>query len=144
MFSSVLLGSAPQQALHNLLANTLPRAEVIILPNREPCIHNRTDEGVKVPTPASGLVSALEPVMRACGGTWIAHGSGTANQETVDNHARIDVPPDAPSHKLRHVWVTEEEQDGSTMGWRMKGCGRCATPPSSGRSSATATGRPTG
>src|SRR5690606_14227177 len=64
------------QSLHDLLDSALPGAEVIIVSNRQPYIHNHGDNGVVLQTPASGLVSALEPVMRACGGTWIAHGSG--------------------------------------------------------------------
>ena len=41
-------------------------------------------------------MTALEPVMRACSGTWIAHGSGSADRETVDRNDRVDVPPDNP------------------------------------------------
>ena len=109
------------QSLHNLLNDALPGAEVIIVSNREPYIHNHTDTGIAVQTPASGLVSALEPVMRACGGTWIAHGSGTADRETVDSHDRIAVPPASPSYRLRRVWVTEEEQDGYYYGLANEG-----------------------
>ncbi|WP_395646370.1 trehalose-6-phosphate synthase [Terricaulis sp.] len=108
-------------ALHQLLADALPGAEVIIVSNREPYIHNTTDQGIVVQTPASGLVSALEPVMRATGGTWIAHGSGSADRETVDSRDRIDVPPGAPAYKLRRVWVSEEEQDGYYYGLANEG-----------------------
>lgn len=109
------------QSLHNLLGEALPGAEVIIVSNREPYIHNHADGGIAVQTPASGLVSALEPVMRACGGTWIAHGSGTADRETVDDRDRIAVPPTAPSYTLRRVWVSEEEQDGYYYGLANEG-----------------------
>ncbi len=109
------------ESLHNLLRETLPGAEVIIVSNREPYIHNLIENGIAVQTPASGLVSALEPVMRACGGTWIAHGSGTADRSTVDENDRIAVPPSAPSYRLRRVWVTEEEQDGYYYGLANEG-----------------------
>jgi trehalose 6-phosphate synthase len=109
------------QSLHDLLNEALPDAEVIILSNREPYIHNRTDDGVMLQTPASGLVSALEPVMRACGGTWIAHGSGDADRETVDRHDRLQVPPSEPAYTLRRVWITEEEQDGYYYGLANEG-----------------------
>jgi trehalose 6-phosphate synthase len=109
------------QSLHDLLSKALPGAEVIIVSNREPYIHNRTEAGVELQTPASGLVSALEPVMRACGGTWIAHGSGTADRETVDRDDRIDVPPSAPAYKLRRIWITDEEQDGYYFGLANEG-----------------------
>ncbi len=109
------------QSLHDLLRDALPGAEVIILSNREPYIHNRTPDGVVLQTPASGLVSALEPVMRACGGTWIAHGSGDADRETVDKADRLPVPPDAPAYTLRRVWLTDEEQDGYYYGLANEG-----------------------
>jgi len=111
---------SPDQ-LHDLLSTALPGAEVIIVSNREPYIHNHGPEGVVVQTPASGLVSALEPVMRACGGTWIAHGSGDADRETVDRHDRLAVPPDAPAYTLRRVWITDEEQDGYYYGLANEG-----------------------
>ena len=107
--------------LQNLLREALPGAEVLIVSNREPYIHNRSDGGVVVQTPASGLVSALEPVIRACGGTWIAHGSGDADRETVDERDRIAVPPEAPAYSLRRIWISEEEQDGYYYGLANEG-----------------------
>jgi trehalose 6-phosphate synthase len=114
-----------QKLLKNLETGRTPTetAEIEWTPksNREPYIHNKTDSGIVLQTPASGLVSALEPVMRACGGTWIAHGSGTADREKVDAHNRIDVPPKAPAYTLRRVWLTEEEQDGYYYGLANEG-----------------------
>ncbi|ABD05731.1 Alpha,alpha-trehalose-phosphate synthase (UDP-forming) [Rhodopseudomonas palustris HaA2] len=107
--------------LQQLLHSTLPDAEVLIVSNREPYIHNRDGDRTEVQIPASGLVSALEPVMRACGGTWIAHGSGNADRDTVDSHDRIEVPPDHPSYRLRRIWITDEEQDGFYYGFANEG-----------------------
>ena len=107
--------------LRNLLRSELPEAEVIVVSNREPYIHNRDDEAVHVQRPASGLVTALEPIVRACGGTWIAHGSGSADAETVDRHDRIQVPPEAPDYRLRRIWLTDEEQDGYYYGLANEG-----------------------
>ena len=76
---------------------------------------------VVLQTPASGLVSALEPVMRACGGVWVAHGSGSADRETVDRRDRVAVPPDAPAYALRRVWISDEEQDGYYYGLANEG-----------------------
>ena len=108
-------------ALQELLHKVLPGAEVLVISNREPYIHNRADGKITLQTPASGLVSALEPVIRACGGTWIAHGSGNADRETVDADDKIGVPPDAPSYKLRRIWITDEEQDGYYYGLANEG-----------------------
>jgi trehalose 6-phosphate synthase len=109
------------EMLRLVLANELPGTQVIVVSNREPYIHNRTAAGINVQTPASGLVAALEPVMRACGGIWIAHGSGSADRETVDTHDCIRVPPERPAYTLRRVWLTEEEQDGYYYGFANEG-----------------------
>lgn len=108
--------------LRAALAAELPGAEVIVVSNREPYIHNRTDEGeISLQIPASGLVSALEPVTRATGGTWVAHGSGSADRDVVDAHDRVAVPPANPSYHLRRVWLSEEEQDGYYYGFANEG-----------------------
>ena len=109
------------RALQELLHGVLPGAEVLVVSNREPYIHNRTDDGVVVQRPASGLVSALEPIMRACGGTWIAHGSGSADRDTVDANDRIRVPEGAPAYALRRVWISDAEQDGYYYGFANEG-----------------------
>lgn len=107
--------------LRDIMMAELPGVEVLVVANREPYIHNHTEHGIEVQTPASGLVSAVEPVMRACGGTWIAHGSGTADRETVDANDHIGVPPDNPEYTLRRIWITEEEQDGYYYGLSNEG-----------------------
>ncbi|HEY2533825.1 MAG TPA: trehalose-6-phosphate synthase [Xanthobacteraceae bacterium] len=107
--------------LRRLLSQKLPGAEVIVVSNREPYIHNREGRDIVLQTPASGLVAAIEPIMRACGGTWIAHGSGSADRETVDRFDRIRVPPSFPSYVLRRVWLSEEEQNGYYYGFANEG-----------------------
>ncbi len=110
------------ETLRRLLVEELPGAEVLVVSNREPYIHNRGKDGeIELQLPASGLVSALEPVMRTCGGTWIAHGSGSADRDTVDEHDRIAVPPAAPEYRLRRVWLSDEEIDGYYFGMANEG-----------------------
>ena len=109
------------QTLHRLLEERLPGTEVIAVSNREPYIHNRLYGQIALQIPASGLVAALEPVMRACGGTWIAHGSGSADRETVDSSDHIRVPPANPAYTLRRVWLSEEEQEGYYYGFANEG-----------------------
>jgi trehalose 6-phosphate synthase len=109
------------QTLHRLLEERLPGTEVIAVSNREPYIHNRLHGQIALQIPASGLVAALEPVMRACGGTWIAHGSGSADRETVDARDHIRVPPANPTYTLRRVWLSEEEQEGYYYGFANEG-----------------------
>lgn len=109
------------QSLHDLLKVALPAAEIIVVSNREPYIHNKSENGIDVQTPASGLVAALEPVIRACSGTWIAHGSGSADRDVVDARDTIRVPPAEPVYRLRRIWITEEEQDGYYYGLANEG-----------------------
>jgi len=110
----------PARLRHFLSAN-LRGDEVIVVSNREPYIHERTADGVVVRRPASGLVTAIEPVMRACSGTWIAYGSGGADREVVDRHDRVAVPPDHPEYTLRRIWLTKEEEAGYYDGFANEG-----------------------
>ncbi len=89
--------------------------------NREPYIHVHRGESIDVRRPASGLVTALEPIMRACSGTWIAHGSGSADRDVVDRHDRVAVPPESPAYQLRRVWLTPEEEAGYYYGFANEG-----------------------
>jgi trehalose-6-phosphate synthase len=107
--------------LRRILRTELPGAQVIVVSNREPYIHNLKDGKVDLIVPASGLVSALEPVTRACAGTWIAHGGGSADKITVDEHDHVQVPPGKPAYTLRRVWLSEEEQQGHYSGFSNDG-----------------------
>jgi len=108
--------------LKQTLARHLHGERLIVLANREPCMHERTpDGGVTVLHPASGLVTALEPVMLACSGVWIAHGSGSADRETADAAGRLEVPSGGSSYLLRRVWLSPEEEKGYYYGFANEG-----------------------
>jgi trehalose 6-phosphate synthase len=109
------------RTLKDLLQRELAGDEVLIVSNREPYIHQKKDDKIEVQVPASGLVTALEPIMRACSGTWIAHGSGNADREVVDKFDRVRVPPENPSYQIRRVWLTEEEEKGFYYGFSNEG-----------------------
>ena len=81
------------ETLRSILRQDLRGDDIMVVSNREPYLHVRRDERIEVQRPASGLVTALEPIMRACSGTWIAHGSGPADAEVVDRNDRVAVPP---------------------------------------------------
>ncbi|HWZ83896.1 MAG TPA: trehalose-6-phosphate synthase [Terriglobales bacterium] len=99
----------------------LDGARLFVVSNREPYIHQRNGKTIEVSVPASGLVTALEPVLNACDGTWIAHGSGDADAETVDARDRLRVPPDDPRYTLRRVWLSKEEEQGYYYGFANEG-----------------------
>jgi trehalose 6-phosphate synthase len=110
-----------QETLRAVLRGEMRGNDVIIVSNREPYIHVKTPEGIRVQHPASGLVTALEPVMRACSGTWIAHGSGSGDRDTVDRHDRVGVPPEAPTYQLRRLWLSDAEVAGYYEGFANEG-----------------------
>jgi trehalose 6-phosphate synthase/phosphatase len=110
------------QALRQVVREHLHSSQVIIVSNREPYIHNyNADHRPVVQVPASGMVTALEPIMRACSGVWVAHGAGSADRDTVDRFDHIAVPPDHPSYTLRRVWLTEEQEQGFYYGFSNEG-----------------------
>jgi trehalose 6-phosphate synthase len=111
------------ETLRGILHGELRGDEVIVVSNREPYIHVRQNGSIMVRRPASGLVTALEPIMRACSGTWIAHGGGSADREVVDSHDRLTVPPppEKAAYQLRRVWLTEEEEAGYYYGFSNEG-----------------------
>ena len=99
----------------------LGSGRLFVVSNREPYLHTRRGRSGEVSVPPSGLVTALEPVLCACDGTWVAHGSGTADRETADRNGRLPVPPDDPKYMLRRVWLTKEEEEGYYYGFANEG-----------------------
>jgi trehalose 6-phosphate synthase len=108
-------------ALRALLHEQMSSQEVIVVSNREPYLHVRDGGTIRVMRPASGVVTALEPIMRACSGTWIAHGSANADREVVDAQDHIKVPPDDPAYQLRRVWMSDAEESGYYYGFANEG-----------------------
>jgi trehalose 6-phosphate synthase len=99
----------------------LGESPVVVVSNREPVRHVRRDGVIVAETPASGLVTAMDPVMRACGGVWVAQGTGEADRETADARGRLRVPPDDPRYTLRRVWLTKEQEAGYYEGFANEG-----------------------
>ncbi len=94
---------------------------LFVVSNREPYEHVRRGRTIEALVPASGVVTALEPVLCACDGTWIAHASGNADREVVDDRCRVRVPPDRARYTLRRVWLTPEEEEGYYFGFANEG-----------------------
>ncbi|HVS30507.1 MAG TPA: trehalose-6-phosphate synthase [Thermoanaerobaculia bacterium] len=93
-------------------AGGLGRAPLVVLANREPYVHERAGDGsITVRRPPGGLVTGIEPLLRACGGTWIAHGSGSADVETAAPDGTVAVPPGKPSYTLQRIFLSDREVD---------------------------------
>ena len=111
--------TADRLAVH--VRTRLNGGQLFVVSNREPYSHVRQGRSVEVVVPPSGLVTALEPVLRACDGTWIAHGAGDADMETVDTHDRLRVPPEEARYSLRRVWLSKQEEEGYYYGFSNEG-----------------------
>ena len=94
---------------------------LFVVSNREPYMHIYRGKALEVVVPASGVVTALEPILRTCQGTWLAHGSGDADRDTVDERNRLRVPPDEPQYTLKRVWLSKEEEEGYYFGFSNEG-----------------------
>ncbi len=109
------------ERLRASIQNRLQGSSLFVVSNREPYEHVHSGNGIEARVPASGLVTALEPILCACDGTWIAHGSADADRETVDANDRLRVPPDHPHYTLRRLWLTKEEEEGYYLGFSNEG-----------------------
>lgn len=132
---SIARASAEEEARLRLQSDSLWTAErlkehvrqeiadrnLIIVSNREPYMHVRQGNNIECVVPAGGLVTALDPILRACGGVWIAHGSGDADSETSDAKGKLLVPPEDPSYTLRRIFLTKEEEEGHYYGFSNEG-----------------------
>ncbi len=106
-----------RESLHQLVESKLAGYLFVVASNREPYLHTFDGDQIKVQVPASGLTTALDPVMKACGGTWIAHGSGDGDMKVMDGQQKVAVPPEDPKYFLRRVWLSQEEERGYYSGF---------------------------
>lgn len=109
------------QRLKEFIKDILKGRSIFMVSNREPYIHTKKSGQISYFFPASGMATALEPIMQACGGVWIAHGSGDADKAVVDTSSKIRVPPDEPKYTLKRVWLTEQEEQGYYNGFSNEG-----------------------
>ena len=95
----------------------LKNRPIFVVSNREPYEHFNSKGKINYKVPASGMITAIEKVVEACGGTWIAWGSGEADKQTVDKDNKIKVPIQEPKYTLKRVWLSEEEINGYYKGF---------------------------
>ena len=122
---------APEPCDHDLRTREGSRASldiskawerVIVLANRAPFTHEHTRDGrINLKRSASGLVTALEPLVEACAGIWVAHGAGNADTACADDRGGLDVPPANPRYRLRYVWQPDHEHRGYCSGFANEG-----------------------
>jgi trehalose-6-phosphate synthase len=107
-----------EERLKQFVQLAIGRRPIFVVSNREPVSHVRDGRGIREVQPASGLVTALEPIMQACGGVWVAHGSGNADRAAGE---RVRLPTASPAYTLRRVWLDEAEENGYYYGFSNEG-----------------------
>jgi len=109
--------------LRDLINAKLGENALFVVSNREPYLHviNEITGKPMCIRPASGVVTAIDPIMRACGGTWIAHGSGNMDKKFVNSKDKLGVPPKDNRYILKRVWLTKEEESGYYYGFANEG-----------------------
>jgi trehalose 6-phosphate synthase len=103
------------------MENLLQKKKMIVVSNREPYVHIHEGNEIKCIVPASGMITAMEPILKACSGLWIASGTGDADKETVNKNDKVQVPPEEPKYTLKRLWLTKEEEDHFYYGFSNEG-----------------------
>jgi alpha,alpha-trehalose-phosphate synthase [UDP-forming] len=106
-----------RESLQELIRGRLAGYKFIVVANREPYVHRFDEDRIVYSKPASGMATAVNPIMQASGGVWVGHGSGEADHAVVDERNCIRVPPDDPQYTLRRVWLTKEDEQGFYFGF---------------------------
>ena len=109
------------ERLNEEMKQVLENRVMVVVSNREPYMHIHEGNEIRCIVPASGMVTAMEPILKACGGLWIASGSGDADKETVDEFDKVAVPPYENKYMLRRVWLTKEQEDHFYYGFSNEG-----------------------
>lgn len=111
-----------EQKLKGLIHAKLGENTLFVVSNREPYIHTSDQAGnIKCVRPAGGVVTALHPILSACGGMWVAHGSGNADKQFVNSKDKLGVPPQDNRYILKRVWLSKEEEEGYYYGFSNEG-----------------------
>lgn len=107
--------------LREEMKQVLENKMMLVVSNREPYMHVHSGNEIKCIVPASGMVTAMEPILKACGGIWIASGSGDADRETVNELDKVMVPPHEDKYTLRRIWLTKEQEHHYYYGFSNEG-----------------------
>ena len=103
--------------VHEAFREHFPGVKLVVVSNRQPYAHQNENGGIVVQLPAGGLALALDPLLRAVGGTWVAWGDGDADRDVVDEHDRVRVPPEDPVYTIRRVWLSEDDVERYYLGY---------------------------
>jgi len=109
--------------LRDLIHAKLGENALFVISNREPYMHvmDEATGAVSCIRPASGVVTAIHPILCSCGGTWIAHAGGNADKKFINSKNKLGVPPEDNRYILKRVWLSKKEEDGYYYGFSNEG-----------------------
>jgi trehalose 6-phosphate synthase len=106
-----------KQNLENLVKEKLSDYHFVVVSNREPYVHTLNKGHLQCQRGVGGVISALDPIMQACGGTWVAFGSGDADRQVADKDGKLRVPQEKPRYTLKRIWLDKKEIEGYYYGF---------------------------
>ncbi len=106
-----------KKSLQELIKTGMQDYLFIVVSNRQPYVHVFKKGKIECQRGAGGVITALDPVMQACNGMWVAFGNGDADHKVTDKQDKIQVPPEKPTYTLKRVWLSKEEEDGYYYGY---------------------------
>ena len=106
-----------KESLQALIKDNMSDYVFVVVSSRQPYVHVYNKGKIEWNRGAGGVVTALDPIMRACNGLWVAYGNGDADSKVTDARGKIRVPPHKPSYTLKRVWLTKDEEDGFYYGY---------------------------
>ncbi len=108
--------------LQRLASREISDYRLLVVSNRQPYVFSIDESGsLHGQMPPGGLTAAIDPLMRACGGTWIAQSSSEADRAAMDSNGVIPVPYDSPAYRMRLLNLTDEENNGYYYGFSNEG-----------------------
>ena len=96
---------------------SLKNKKFIVAIQREPYLHIKTNDGIKLEKVAGGAHILLDGILRQIGGLMVAIGSGNGDMDTADEKGRIQVPPKEESYTLKRVFLKKKDLDGFYYGF---------------------------
>lgn len=112
-----------EDKLRTLIHAKMGDSSLIVVSNREPYMHvpDKHTGKPECVRPASGVVTAINPILYACGGMWVAHGSGEMDKEFTNSKDKLGVPPEDNRYILKRVWLSKKEEEGYYYGFSNEG-----------------------
>jgi trehalose 6-phosphate synthase len=115
-----MISTWSKKSVLNSLKEKFSDYSLVIASNRQPYIHKLSRGKIECTRGPGGVVTALDPIMRSLGGSWVCCGSGDADKLAAKN-SKVKVPPHDPSYELRYIWLSKEENIGYYFGYSNQG-----------------------